>query len=103
MEKRYLTQQIKKDLKSKMVFLAGPRQIGKTTLALSLLKKKAGYLSWDIPEQREKILKRQYPAAPLIAFDEIHKYRLWKNYVKGLYDTYKEQFKILVNFVPTIE
>ena len=33
---RYLTNQIKNDLSEKMVFLDGPRQVGKTTLALSI-------------------------------------------------------------------
>ena len=83
MQNRYLIKQVRADLKNKMVFIAGPRQIGKTTLACSLLKQKAGYLSWDIPEQRDKILRRQYPNAPLIVFDEIHKYRGWRNYLKG--------------------
>jgi predicted AAA+ superfamily ATPase len=35
---RYLTPFIQDDLKEKMVFLSGPRQVGKTTLALSFLK-----------------------------------------------------------------
>ncbi|NUQ05282.1 MAG: AAA family ATPase, partial [Anaerolineae bacterium] len=69
-----------------MVFIAGPRQIGKTTLALSFLKKKEGYLNWDIPAHRDQILRRQYPLTPLIVFDEIHKFRSWRNYLKGLYD-----------------
>ncbi|MBI2335600.1 MAG: ATP-binding protein [Deltaproteobacteria bacterium] len=96
MKVRYLAEQIKRDLKQKMVFIAGPRQIGKTTLALSLLKKNEGYLSWDIPEQRERILKRQYPNAPLIVFDEIHKFRAWRNYLKGFYDDKKSRYQILV-------
>ncbi len=35
--KRYLEEQIVKDLNSKMLFLAGPRQCGKTTLAKQIL------------------------------------------------------------------
>ena len=50
---RYLTKFIKKDLENKkMVFISGPRQVGKTTLALSFLKpssvKNPAYLNWDI-------------------------------------------------------
>ena len=51
---RYLSLQVKKDLRRKMVFVGGPRQVGKTTLARSLLKSDAGYLSWDVPEHRER-------------------------------------------------
>ncbi len=56
-----------------MVFIAGPRQVGKTTLVKSILKSKNAYLNWDIPEHREKILKRELPDSDLIVFDEIHK------------------------------
>ena len=69
-----------------MVFVAGPRQVGKTTLARSLPGAEAGYLNWDIAEDRERILRRQLPAAGLWVFDELHKYRDWRNYLKGLYD-----------------
>ena len=69
-----------------MVFVAGPRQVGKTTLARSLPGAEAGYLNWDIAEDRERILRRKLPAAALWVFDEIHKYRDWRNYLKGLYD-----------------
>jgi uncharacterized protein len=79
-----------------MVFVAGPRQVGKTTLALSLKDAKKGYLNWDIPEHRERILKRELPPSPLWIFDEIHKYRLWRNYLKGLYDGRRPGQRILV-------
>ena len=39
--KRYLEPQIAAVLPRKMVFIGGPRQVGKTTLALSLLGKGA--------------------------------------------------------------
>ncbi len=95
MLKRYLTEQIKKDLQKKMVFLGGPRQVGKTTLARSLSNKEA-YLNWDDPEDREKILKRELPTNKLWIFDEIHKYKQWRNYLKGLYDKNKTDKEILV-------
>ncbi len=93
---RYLVSQIRRDLARKMVFLAGPRQVGKTTLARSLPGGKAGYLNWDAPEHRERILKRQLPDSPLWVFDELHKYRQWRNYLKGLYDTRPAKRRILV-------
>ncbi len=94
---RYLYSQIRQDLEHKMVFLGGPRQVGKTTLALQVLKQKSGYLNWDIAQDRERILKRELPATDIIVFDEIHKYRSWRNYLKGLYDSRQPgQRKILV-------
>jgi uncharacterized protein len=93
---RYLLPQIERDLQRKMVFVAGPRQVGKTTLARSLEGADQGYLNWDVPEDRERILTRELPPSPLWVFDEIHKYRLWRNYLKGLYDGRREGQRILV-------
>jgi hypothetical protein len=95
-ERRYLLPQVQQDLSRKMVFVAGPRQVGKTTLALSLPGAEGGYLSWDIPEHRERILRRELPPGPLWIFDEIHKYRTWRNYLKGLYDGRPAGQQILV-------
>lgn len=83
---RYLTSQIKRDLDAKMVFLGGPRQVGKTTLARKIFSDPRVYLNWDIAEDREAILKRQLPAGDVLILDEIHKYRSWRNYLKGLFD-----------------
>jgi hypothetical protein len=95
-QRRYLTPQVKQDLGRKMVFLAGPRQVGKTTLLRMLPSAARGYLSWDVPEDRERILRRQFPLARLWVFDEIHKYRAWRNYLKGAYDARPKGTKILV-------
>ncbi|MCI0652639.1 MAG: ATP-binding protein [Planctomycetes bacterium] len=91
------------DLQRKMVFLSGPRQSGKTTLAESLLQLEHGkswephYLNWDDDDHRTRILKREFPSAGgLIVFDELHKFSRWRNYLKGLYDTQKRRRKILV-------
>jgi len=93
---RYLYSQVKSDLTKKMVFVAGPRQVGKTTLGLSLPGAKDGYLNWDIAEHRERILRRELPVTPLWFFDEIHKYRSWRNYLKGLFDGRTSGRQILV-------
>lgn len=93
---RYICPQIVKDLAKKMVMVGGPRQVGKTTMAKSFLKDNKGYLNWDIPEDRECILKREFPVAPLWVFDEIHKYRSWRNFLKGVYDGKTLQQQILV-------
>ncbi len=94
---RYLRAQIEKDLDEKMVFVGGPRQVGKTTLAKTFLKMGSlGYLNWDVEEDRSQIIERRWPASRLWVFDEIHKYRRWRNLLKGLYDKYHEHVKVLV-------
>lgn len=100
-KKRYLEKPVVQDLKDKMVFMAGPRQVGKTTLALSIGKKvypgKYAYLNWDNRDDRKIILNSTFRAdKDLIIFDEIHKYKNWKNYLKGEYDKYKDRFKMLI-------
>ena len=95
--KRYLQAQVGMDLKRKMAFVGGPRQVGKTTLAKQILgSQQKGYLNWDIPEHRESLLKNELPNVKLWVLDEIHKYRRWRNLLKGLYDQHHDKRKILV-------
>lgn len=94
--KRYVVENIKKDLLKKMVFLSGPRQVGKTTLGLSLLSEKGGYMNWDTDEGRVAILDKEFAETDLLVFDELHKFRKWRNYLKGLYDSLNRSHKILV-------
>lgn len=100
MKKRYLSQSITSDLKEKMVLVAGPRQVGKTTLAKYVGKQNFpsfAYFNWDYQPDRKNIVNIQFPGdTELLIFDELHKYKHWKNYLKGLYDKYKEIFHILV-------
>jgi len=93
---RYLTSQIRRDLERRMVFVAGPRQVGKTTLARSIPGGRAGYLNWDVAGDRERILARRLPAGRFWVFDELHKFRGWRNYLKGLWDGRPEGQRILV-------
>lgn len=93
---RHLLRQVRRDLSRKMVFVAGPRQVGKATLAHTVARGPAGCLNWDIAEHREKILESELPAAKPWVFDEIHKYRRWRNYLKGLYDGRPRGQRILV-------
>ncbi|MES1190152.1 MAG: ATP-binding protein [Steroidobacter sp.] len=93
---RYLLAQITRDSARKMVFVAGPRQVGKTTLARSLPGAAAGYMNWDNGEHRSRILAGELPSSKLWIFDEIHKYRRWRNYLKGIYDTRRSGQRILV-------
>lgn len=96
MFERYLKKSIVKDLERKMVIVGGARQVGKTTLAVDILGREKGYLNWDIAEHRESILKREFPISNMLVFDEIHKYRSWRNYLKGIFDGRRQGLKILV-------
>lgn len=100
-KKRYLKNFIQQDLKQKMVFVSGPRQVGKTTLTFDFLKKgheqHPAYFNWDSIKDRRKILTSQWPAhQPVIVFDELHKYPRWRNLLKGIYDKEKSKRSFLV-------
>lgn len=99
-KERYITKDIYSDLKDKMVFVGGPRQVGKTTLSLYIADnyfKSYQYFNWDDRQDRKDILGSvRKPGIELIIYDEIHKYKFWKNYLKGEYDKHKGDFDILV-------
>ena len=91
-----------------MIFIAGPRQSGKTTLAFDISKSFSNnlYFNWDNMEDKGRIIKKPYffselvrndDSMPLVIFDEIHKYNEWKNYLKGVYDQFHKDFKFLVS------
>lgn len=73
-----------------MVFVGGPRQVGKTTLCLSFLDspdvRNPSYLNWDDLNSRALIRKGVLPPSPLLVLDEIHKFKLWRALVKGFFD-----------------
>lgn len=88
-----------------MAFVAGPRQVGKTTTCRSLGDI---YLNWDNEDHREIILSGPGRVArhaeldtlsgrPVsIVFDELHKYSRWKLFLKGFFDTYEARVRIIV-------
>jgi predicted AAA+ superfamily ATPase len=99
--RRYLTAAILSDLGEKMVFLGGPRQVGKTSLAQALIPKyrdgHPAYLNWDDDEHKLRIRKKDWPRDErLIVLDEIHKFKNWRNLVKGFYDTLKNTHQFLI-------
>jgi uncharacterized protein len=100
MKKRYLVDNILSDVNEKMVFIGGARQVGKTSMARQIAEnhfKSADYLNWDAREDRQNILQARFKGdAEIILFDEIHKYKNWKNYLKGQFDKHRNDFKILV-------
>jgi predicted AAA+ superfamily ATPase len=100
---RYLRSAIDKVLVArKMAFVGGPRQVGKTTLALAMLGRSAtekhpAYLSWDDPRAAARLRRVELPPRQsLLVLDEIHKYARWRNLVKGIYDVEKSERRIIV-------
>lgn len=90
---------IAKDLAKKMVFLTGPRQSGKTTLALALAQNYPGaqVLNWDVAADRRVMLGQAWsPQAPLLVFDELHKMKDWRAWLKGVFDGRAKGQSILV-------
>ncbi|MBN1444060.1 MAG: ATP-binding protein [Planctomycetes bacterium] len=96
---RYLEGFISQDLESKMVLVAGARQVGKTTLAKGILQKEAAglYLSWDNRADREEIRSARWPGGEaLVVLDELHKHRFWKRWLKGEFDKHRDRLRFLV-------
>ena len=97
-----------------MALMSGPRQVGKTTIALGLCRSMTSdddpglYLNWDDQDHRARILAGPQEVAaaagldrlrstpPLCAFDELHEYRRWRDFMKGLFDTHEGDLRILV-------
>jgi predicted AAA+ superfamily ATPase len=100
LKERYLTTYILEDLAEKMVFVGGARQVGKTTLAKDIVASHfsaPSYFNWDRRNDRRMIMRSDWPGnADLIILDEIHKYKKWKSFVKGEYDTLKDRFKFMI-------
>ena len=78
---RYLRTTIVDDLARKLVFIGGPSQVGKTSLARSPLPPPKCGPNYDIAAQREAILRRRLPAGDFWFFDEIHKFRGWRKVI----------------------
>ena len=85
--KRYLSDEILKDIHKKIILISGPRQSGKTTITRAFYTN-AEYFNFDSLEDRLALLKKNWRRdCDLLIFDELHKMRDWKRWLKGIYDT----------------
>lgn len=100
-----------KDFGRQMRFIAGPRQVGKTTLAQSFLKKKNCsdfYYNWDYKRTRDRFRSnREFYTEDIhnskeklkeiwLCFDEIHKIKKWKNILKEYFDKTESKINTIV-------
>ena len=93
---RYLNSYIKNDLKEKIIILSGPRQVGKTTISKNIVSSFM-YLNYDSASDRKIISKGEWQRdVELVIFDELHKMKGWKSWIKGVYDTEGLQPNILI-------
>jgi len=88
-----------------MAFISGPRQVGKTTLCERF---QTCYLNWDKLSDRSLITSgedavaaraevfRAHAQLPVLTLDELHHYKHWKIFLKGLFDAYWKKLKVLV-------
>ncbi len=100
---RYLSDSIRQDAFTlgKMAFLSGPRQAGKTTIGRFLLLHPENEFTWDDEDFRKKWIRSPTQAIAArgegpVLLDEIHKDPRWKQKTKGLYDTARQSFPIIV-------
>lgn len=85
-----------------MIFLSGPRQVGKTTAVRNISERLpvSHYLNWDNVTHRQRFLQNPADFASEIGldqltensivciFDELHKFSRWRDFLKGLHDSY---------------
>jgi len=88
-----------------MLFVSGPRQVGKTTTCRG---RGDVYLNWDNEDHRDLILSGAAATAKhagldnlvdrprVLVFDELHKYKKWRLFLKGFFDTYEDRTRVIV-------
>ena len=75
-----------------MIFVGGPRQVGKAAMCDFVGKSFAPYeyYNMDNSDDASVVLNKEWPHNfNLIIFDELHKTSYWKRWIKGVYDTRK--------------
>ena len=103
MIKRNISENLLQDLDKKIVFISGPRQVGKTTLTKSL-KFNYDYFNYDSAKDRLTLKSGSWDRSKeLLIFDELHKMNQWKRWLKGIYDTEGVRPRLLVTGSSNLE
>ncbi len=89
---------------NRMLFISGPRQVGKTTYIKNKIAKLGGsYFNWDDKEVRNaynaeaSFFVDSSKEGTIVAFDEIHKRHKWKDILKGIYDVHKDNYQFVIS------
>lgn len=87
----------------KMLFVTGPREVGKTSYILNQIKNLGGsYFNWDDLAVRKaykndrNFFTKESQLQEFIVFDEMQKRNKWKNILTNIYDAYKSDYKFIV-------
>jgi hypothetical protein len=109
MRERPLYRKIFKELSKerRMVFMAGPRRVGKTTLGEMIGRAFTNQmvLNWEIPEHRTRLIRnpalfeeieRRDESTPFVMLDEINRHRGWRKYLKASFDRIQSDCQFLV-------
>lgn len=84
--KRQYTDFLKEYLGKKIILITGPRQAGKTTQS-GFLSQSYQYLNYDDETDRKLLAEKAWDRKlDLIVFDELHKMKNWKSWIKGIFD-----------------
>ena len=111
--KRYLHNELIRQFENErqMAFLSGPRQVGKTTLAMGVANtwERSQFFNWDDENDRKVIAEGTNSITSsiglevlaagqttLCVFDELHRYSKWRQFLKGFFDMYQIKTKTLV-------
>ncbi len=91
-----------------MALVSGPRQVGKTTTCRNHAD---SYTNWDNIDDRALIVSGPSRVAnhlrldqlraqlPVALFDELHKHTRWKQFLKGFFDSYADQVRIMLTSI----
>jgi hypothetical protein len=102
---RHLFTELSKE--RRMVFVAGARRVGKTTLGELIGEgfSNQAYMNWETPQDRTRLIRqpnffeeieRRDESVPLVVLDEINRHRGWRKYVKGAYDRTEGDYQFLL-------
>lgn len=93
-----------------MLFVSGPRQVGKTTSCKTAAASfpESAHLNWDVPDDAVDIaagpgavarrleLGRVRGEPLIVVFDELRRFGPWKGFLKGFFDTYEATSRVAV-------
>ena len=94
--KRIYTPYFQEYADKKIILITGPRQSGKTTIT-KMFAGKLFHLNYDNEEDRQIYFEKSWDRKKdFIIFDELHKMKNWKRWLKGIFDKEGNKPKLVV-------